>query len=99
MSVSETSGAERSDTGDGGRTSPVASFVNGPMQASVFRDTVISNEEHRVTYSVSFAKRYRERGSNTWRTSHSLFPADLPNAIRCLQRALQFIEKEFDGQS
>jgi len=78
---------------------PLATFTNGAARASVFRDTLKNNGEERITYSISFAKRYFDRKSNAWCTSHSLFPADLPNAIRSLTRALDFVEQHQDRQS
>lgn len=87
------------DATDSAAKQPVAAFANGAARASVFRDTKQSNGEERVAYSISFAKRYFDRKSNAWCTSHSLFPADLPNAIRSLTRALEFVEQQQENAS
>ncbi len=73
---------------------PVAKFSNGTLHAAVFRDTIVTNDQPRVTLSIAFSKRYFDKQRNTWETSRSLFPAELPNAIRVLTRALAYCEEQ-----
>ena len=73
---------------------PEKVFRIGLVSASVFRNEVSASEgdEKRSVRAVALQRRYKD--GEEWRTSTSFGLADLPNAVRVLELALQHVESQ-----
>ncbi|MCA9028268.1 MAG: hypothetical protein KDA86_23860 [Planctomycetaceae bacterium] len=62
----------------------------GYVSASVFAHDVESDDTKRTLRSVNVQKRYKD--GDDWKYTSSFGLAELPQAIRCLQLAQQYVE-------
>ncbi len=69
---------------------PEKTFRIGLVSASVFINEVNGEGGKRQIRNVNLQRRYRD-GDN-WKSSSSFGLADLPNALRALQLAMQHVE-------
>ncbi|TWT61652.1 hypothetical protein [Rubinisphaera italica] len=69
---------------------PEKTFRIGLVSASVFINEVDRDGGTRQIRNVNLQRRYRD-GDN-WKSSSSFGLADLPNALRALQLAMQHVE-------
>lgn len=77
---------------------PEKTFRIGLVSASVFINDVNGEGGKRQIRNVNLQRRYRD-GDN-WKSSSSFGLADLPNAMRALQLAMQHVEAiEAESQS
>ncbi len=77
---------------------PEKTFRIGLVSASVFINEVNGEGGKRQIRNVNLQRRYRD-GDN-WKSSSSFGLADLPNALRALQLAMQHVETiEAESQS
>lgn len=70
---------------------PEKQFRIGFVSASVFVNQVDTSDGKRDIRNVQLQRRYKD--GDEWKSSTSFGLADLPNAIRALQLALQHVEK------
>ena len=74
---------------------PEKQFRIGLVSASVFANEVRTENGKRCIRNVNLQRRYRE--GEEWKSSTSFGLSDLPNAIRALQLAQEYVEaKEAD---
>ena len=59
----------------------------GIIEVSVWENVQEGEDGERVNYSVTLQRSYFDKGSEEWKRSKSLFPADIPVAVHALQQA------------
>lgn len=64
---------------------PVKKFRVGNVSASVWK-----NDQ---SFSVTLQKSYKEKDSEQWKNTDTLFHGDILNAVKALERAEEFIGK------
>ena len=73
------------------KAKPVESFAfpssGGRIEVSVWENVQEGEDGGRVNYSVTLQRSYFDKGSEEWKRSKSLFPADIPVAVHALQQA------------
>lgn len=69
---------------------PEKTFRIGLVSASVFINEVNGEGGKRQIRNVNLQRRYRD--GDSWKSSSSFGLADLPNALRALQLAMQHVE-------
>mgnify|MGYP001559466289 CR=1 FL=1 len=83
---------------------PTKAFRAGPIQVAVFMNRRKVNGKDVTIPSVSFQKRYREKGGEEWKSTSSLDTNDLPKAVLALTKAYDYLiglkpEVEFKNET
>ena len=60
----------------------------GPIAIAIWRNKSGNGDSF---YSVSFEKRFKQEGSDEWRSTNSLNKNDIPKAILALQEAYKYL--------
>jgi hypothetical protein len=71
---------------------PAKTFRVGLCSASVFRNKANGEGAKKTYLAVSVQRRYRDEGE--WKSATNFGLAELPQVIRALQLAQQFVEQE-----
>ncbi|MDA1016754.1 MAG: hypothetical protein O3A00_20140 [Planctomycetota bacterium] len=73
-------------------TAPEKTFRIGLVSASIFANEVDGEGGKRTIRNVNLQRRYRD--GDSWKSSTSFGLADLPNALRVLQLAQEYVEHQ-----
>lgn len=65
--------------------------VGGTITTSIWRHETQRGDRTVVNYNVQLQKRYFDKADQTWKTSTTFFPDELPRAQLALQRAYEYI--------
>ena len=77
------------------KPAPVKQFrAAGGVSAAVWRNESQQGGRTVVTHSVHFQKRYFDERDQTWKTSESYFPSDLPRLRLVIEKAYEYVMME-----
>ncbi|MBI4448829.1 hypothetical protein HY641_02265 [Candidatus Woesearchaeota archaeon] len=69
---------------------PEQKYSAGGIHVSVWKNTQTRDDKSYDTHNVTFEKRYKDK-SGAWKSTTSLQPRDIPNAILVLSQAFEFV--------
>lgn len=79
------------DTASSEKRSPVKSFREGEVAASIFRREVEIDGEERLFHSVSFTRSYKD-GEGRYQYAKSFDPDDLGKVVSVAKQATEYLQ-------
>ena len=78
---------------------PEKTFRVGLCSAAVFRNQSNGNGGDKKEFlTVAIQRRYRERDSDEWKTATNFGHSELPQVLRALQLAQEYVESNIEAE-